>query len=128
MDDAYRHDDSCKKWLEDFEHYDARTAFRAITGDGQKPPSPPLPQGVQGTPSPQPDVFSDGSFTHLSIPHYGLASAAVWWPGRNTTPTELESVLADIEKRGDGAAVLGFVGGFKSSSTRIELFGVILAF
>ena len=37
---------------------------------------------VQGDVPESPTAFSDASFTNPSMPHFGLASAAVWWPGR----------------------------------------------
>ena len=123
------HDDTdpFTRWLSPYEHLDARTAFRKLSGEGEVLPIPKLPAPVQGTPPADPSAFSDGSFTCPSLPHYGLASAAVWWPGRVTPLSELELLHSDYIMKNDGVAILGYLGGYRSSSTRIELVGVILS-
>ena len=123
------HDDSdpFTRWLSPFEHLDARAAFRKLSGEGEVLPIPSLPAQVHGTPPDSPSAFSDGSFTNPTLPHFGLASAAVWWPGRVTPLSTHELTHADYMMKHDGVAILGYLGGYRSQSTRIELVGVILS-
>ena len=90
-------------------------------------PIPGLPAPVLGSPPESPSAFSDGSFTNPSLPHFGLASAAVWWPGRKTPLSAHEFIHSDYMMKHDGVATMGYLGGYRSSSTRIELVGVILS-
>eukprot|EP00973_Karenia_brevis_P057306 7971046-Karenia_brevis.AAC.1 len=70
MDDSYTTSDPFVEWLSEFAHFDARTAFRHITGDGIILDTPPLPPRVEGAPPNEPSAFSDGSFTNPTHPHY----------------------------------------------------------
>ena len=88
---------------------------------------PLLPAAVTSTTPDDPTAYSDGAFTNPTQPVYGLATAAVWWPGRVSPPTALEHDYAWCEVRSLGRAFLGYLGGFSSSSSRIELLGTILA-
>eukprot|EP00973_Karenia_brevis_P076042 10562658-Karenia_brevis.AAC.1 len=80
MDACYPLGDPMVQWLSDYTQYDARTAFRHLTGDGVLLEDPPMPPFVHGTPPEAPNSFSDGSFTNPRKPVFGLATAAVWWP------------------------------------------------
>ena len=124
---AYDDSDPFTRWLSPYEHLDAKSAFRQISGEGEILPIPSLPAPVLGSPPESPSAFSDGSFTNPSLPHFGLASADVWWPGRDTPLSAPELVHSDHMVKQDGVAIMGYVGGYRSSSTRIELVGVILA-
>ena len=107
------HDDSdpCThtRWLYPFEHLDAKSAFRKLSGEGDILPVPSLPDQVQGTPPDTPSAFSDGSFTNPSLPHFGLASAAVWWPGRNMPLSAHELIHSDYMMKHDGVAIMGYL-------------------
>ena len=130
MEQQYDQFDSFMRWLATFEHFDAKTAFRAFTGDGDVLPIPQLPPKVEGDIPEQPSAFSDGAFTNPTKPHLGLASAAVWWPGRQlaTSPlSQLEQDMSVDRQRSDGFELLTFLDGPTSSSSRAELAGLIVA-
>eukprot|EP00973_Karenia_brevis_P007678 1042795-Karenia_brevis.AAC.1 len=127
MDDCYTVADPFVVWLSEFAHFDAKTAFRNITGDGVILETPPLPSLVEGRPPQTANAFSDGSLTNPRQPNFGLASAAVWWPGRTKDVTDLEYQFSLSEAVDGGLAIMGFLGGYRSSSSRVELLGVILA-
>ena len=52
-------------------------------------------------------AYSDGAFTNPKTPVYGLATAAVWWPGRDASPTNLEHDYAICEVHRLGKAFMG---------------------
>ena len=111
MERSFDQFDSFTRWLSMFEHLDAKTAFRAFTGDGEVLPTPYLPAKVEGDVPAEPSAFSDGAFSNPTKPHLGLASATVWWPGRPTQPSDLELVHTDYRMCSSGLEILGFLGG-----------------
>ena len=97
-------------------------------------PVPPVDQNCQLAGqiniSDKPDAFSDGSSTHPKLPQFGLATAAVWWPGRSlhTCPlTQLEHTYGIVSTFHNGVAIAAHLEGYDPSSTRAELLGLILA-
>ena len=60
-------------------------------------------------------------------PTDGIATAAVWWPNRTMPMSTLEYDYGLCEQRSLGMAIMGYLGGYTSSSSRIELLGVILS-
>ena len=52
--------------------------FESFLVKGDILPISDLPGEVHGDVPEAPSAFSDGSFTNPSMPHFGLASAAVW--------------------------------------------------
>ena len=78
----------------------------------------------------KPDEFSDGSSTHPKMPQFGVATAAVWWPGRSlsTCPlTQFEHTYGHVRELQGGVAIAAHLEGYDPSSTRAELLGVVLA-
>eukprot|EP00973_Karenia_brevis_P059097 8228922-Karenia_brevis.AAC.1 len=47
MDDTYGDHDPFIEWLKSYSHYDAKTAFRYLTGDGEVLKEAPVPPLVQ---------------------------------------------------------------------------------
>ena len=117
------------EWLAPVQHLDAQTAFRRLTGEGVVLEAALLPMAVQGDAPDDPNCFSDGSFTKPAAPEYGLDSAAVWYPSRPAGPSVLEDQygLFQISDQEPGVALLGYLGGYRSSSSRIELVGTIMS-
>ena len=127
MSDHHDDTDPFTRWLSPVEHLDAKSVFRKLSGEGDILPVPDLPDKVHGDVPESPSAFSDGSFTNPSMPHFGLAAAAVWWPARDAQLSTLELLHSDYHMTSTGVAIMGYLGGYRSSSTRIELVGVILA-
>ena len=78
----------------------------------------------------KPDAFSDGSSTHPKLPQFGIATAAVWWPGRSLSAsplTQLEITYGHIRELQGGVTVAAHLEGYDPSSTRAELLGLIFA-
>eukprot|EP00973_Karenia_brevis_P007741 1051382-Karenia_brevis.AAC.1 len=105
----------------EYKHLDATLAMLAINGAGDKFTPPPLPQHVQGTAPNTYNAFSDGSFTHPTLPHFGLISAGVWWPERNTEISTLEHTHTNYRQTPDGIDVMGYHLGCIGSSARAEM-------
>ena len=123
-------DDRPVQWLQPHRHLDAITAFRKISGEGTILDDPALPQAVQGPLSDSPNAFSDGSFASPTLSAFGLASAAVWYPQRAHNVTDLERLhsMHCYDVAGQyGVVIFGYLDGYKSSSARIELVGLILS-
>ena len=104
-----------------------RTAFRQPTGDGELLEPPPLPKAVDSFPPGDPSAYSDGALANPKQPVYGLATAAVWRPGRDAPPIHLEHDYAICEVHRLGKDFMGHLGFYTSSSSRIELLGTIIA-
>eukprot|EP00973_Karenia_brevis_P031167 4299759-Karenia_brevis.AAC.1 len=50
-----------------------------------------------------PNVYSDGSFTHPTHPHYGLSTCATWWPQRHDeVHCEYEKDFAIVKQEATG--------------------------
>ena len=100
----------------------------------QQMPVPPVGQCLQHGDcmkiSEKPDALSDGSASHPKLPHYGLATAAVWWPGRSLQAmplTQLEREYGHVREHSDGISVAAHLQGYDPSFTRAELLRVVLA-
>eukprot|EP00973_Karenia_brevis_P059164 8237308-Karenia_brevis.AAC.1 len=92
----------------------------------EPPPSPPYV--VQHAPD-DPNIFTDGSFSHSTCPVYGLASAGVWHPQRDMEAQplgDLEIQYSTHQCAPDGLEVYTYLDGLTSSSTRAELLGLIM--
>ena len=127
-------DASFLHWLEQYGDLNARDGFHLINGYGKQMPVPPASQtrqvATQTNIPDKPDAFSDGSSTHPKMPQFGIATAAVWWPGRSLRMhplTQLERTYGHSRELQDGIAVAAYLEGYDPSSTRAELLGLILA-
>eukprot|EP00973_Karenia_brevis_P070380 9783547-Karenia_brevis.AAC.1 len=63
------------QWLLPYSNYDAKTAFQILNNIQQRLDPPPHPAFVETEAPEQPNIYSDGAFTHPTTPWYGLASA-----------------------------------------------------
>eukprot|EP00973_Karenia_brevis_P091443 12407466-Karenia_brevis.AAC.1 len=103
IDTTFSSEDQFCIWLREFSHFDAYIAFQVINGINQPPAKPDLPRPVFGSPPLEPNVYSDGSLTHATRPTFGLATAAVWWPGRIDHPiSDQEAALSSHQQTNDG--------------------------
>eukprot|EP00973_Karenia_brevis_P064902 9014037-Karenia_brevis.AAC.1 len=75
-----------------------------------------------------PNVYTDGSLNHPTLPTYALATAGIWHPGRQSEAlplTTLEKELALHKFTNDGLESYYYLTGLPSSSTRTELLGLL---
>eukprot|EP00973_Karenia_brevis_P067518 9392231-Karenia_brevis.AAC.1 len=79
-------------------HYMAAAIDPILNNAQQRLELPPPPPFVEDEAPEQPNIYSDGAFTHPTTPVYGLATAGSWHPD-----------------------------GYTSSSTRAELLGLIIS-
>eukprot|EP00973_Karenia_brevis_P031019 4278511-Karenia_brevis.AAC.1 len=100
---------------------DAEQSFLVINGGNCKFVPPPLPQWIPECAPESYTAFSDGSFTHPITPTFGLMSAAVWWPGRDAVPSELEEDFTVCTCTGKGVETIGYHLGCIGSSARAEI-------
>eukprot|EP00973_Karenia_brevis_P059145 8235207-Karenia_brevis.AAC.1 len=78
------------------------------------PPPPPYQPGVAPT---QPNVFSDGAFTHPTTPMYGLSTGGIWHPSRQLDVIPLSSLELDYslhKQCHDGLEMFMYLDGVQS--------------
>ena len=121
-------------WIDQYKDLNARDAFHLVNGYGKQMPIPFENNDCKISPqaniAQEPDAFSDGSSTHPKLPQFGLATAAVWWPGRSlaTNPlTQLEQMYGHVNVLTNGITIAAHLPGYDPSSTRAEILGLILA-
>ena len=109
------------RWLEQYKDLNARDGFHLINGYGKQMPVPSVKQACRVAPqtniADKPDAFSDRSSTHPKMPQFGLATAAVWWPGRSllTCPlTQLEQAYCHLRELQGGVAIATHFGRIQS--------------
>eukprot|EP00973_Karenia_brevis_P012806 1739510-Karenia_brevis.AAC.1 len=85
IDDVYSANSQMCTWLSTYQSHSASQAFQIINGFGQTPITSADILGItciHSVPPLSPNCFSDGSFTHPTLPTFGLSTSAIWWPSR----------------------------------------------
>eukprot|EP00973_Karenia_brevis_P013877 1882287-Karenia_brevis.AAC.1 len=85
IDDSYTSNSQMCTWLSAYQPHAASHVFQIINGYGQTPIISANILGItsiHSVPPLTPNCFSDGSFTHPTLPIFGLSTAAIWWPSR----------------------------------------------
>eukprot|EP00973_Karenia_brevis_P062638 8709785-Karenia_brevis.AAC.1 len=129
VDFTYTSSDQFCTWLKPYSKYHAKIAFQILNQAMEKLEPPPPPSYVVQHAPGEPNVFTDGSFSHSKCPAYGLATAGAWHPHRRIDEqplSELEMAYATHECASDGLELLTYLDGLPSSSTRAELLGLII--
>ena len=103
----------------------ARQLISVCRGGFGQGGAPTFPKAVQGLPSKDPDQFTDGGVTNPNNQLWSIGGFGVWtkqYDDNSTTPTLFHERYVD-----EGTSRCGPMAGFRTSSTRNELAGGILA-